>query len=196
MRTTSIAILMILSLAALAFAADLPKDTDRFDYESDSFAPIIIAGELTATTPTWHRWRPNSYDELGLNCDLVMTTDYTTEPHFDSYCFNVMDSEPVEFVVDSADFDTVIYIYCDPFDPAAPTENAVYMDDDDGVGLLSAIVAANGVTLTPGHDYWFIICSYSSTIGAYSVSTSSNVELCGSVPVSETSWGTIKGNYR
>lgn len=190
------ALVLIMAFASLAFAVDPPKEADTLDYTMDAPSRIVIDGELTEGSPTWHRWRPTSYSELGLNCDLVMTSDYTTEPYFDMYCFNVSDSEPVEFVVDSAGFDTVIYLYCDPFDPMAPTENAIYMDDDDGEGLLSAITADNGVTLTPGNDYWFIICSYSSTMGLFSVSTSENVSICGSVGSDATDLGTLKSYFR
>ncbi|RLA16270.1 MAG: hypothetical protein DRQ62_16445 [Gammaproteobacteria bacterium] len=192
----AIALGLMMVFASLAISADLPKDVDTVDYSLDAPSRLAIDGELTEASPTWHRWRPASYEELGLNCDLVMSSDYTTEPYFDMYCFNVTDSEPVEFVVDSADFDTVIYLYCDPFDPMAPTENAIYMDDDDGVGLLSAIFADNGVTLTPGNDYWFVICSYSSTSGAFSVTTSENVSLCGTVGSESIDMGTLKSYFR
>lgn len=187
--------LFLVALAGLAIASDLPKDIDRVDYVMDAPSRIVITGELTPNSPTFHRWRPASYEELGLNCDLVMTSDYSTEPHYDLHCFNVTDNEPVEFVVDQAGFDTVIYIYCDPFDPADATQNAVYMDDDDGAGLNSAIFAANGVTLNPGQDYWFLICSYSSTVGTYSVMTSDNVALCGSVDNEASSWSNLKGLF-
>ena len=182
----AIVILMIMAVASMAFAADMPKDPDRVDYTMDSPSRIVLTGELTDSSPTWHRWRPTSYEELDLNCGLVFTSDYTNEPHYDQYCFNVSNSDPVEFVVDDAGFDTVIYIYCDPFDAMDPTVNGVYMDDDDGVSLNSAIFAANGVTLTPGNDYWFVICSYSTTIGTYSVQTSDNVALCGTVAAEES----------
>lgn len=191
-----IAICLITLLASLAFAADDPiKDADTMDYTMDAPSRIVITGELTASSPTFHRWRPTSYTELGLNCDLVMTSDYTTEPAYDLYCFNVATADPVEFVVTDAGFDTVIYIYCDPFDPMDATLNGVYMDDDDGEGLNSAITADNGVTLTPGNDYWFLICSYSSTIGTYSVSTSDNVALCGTVGAENSTWGAVKGLF-
>jgi len=191
-----ITIVLIMAFATMAFAADLPKDPDTVDHVMDSPSRIVITGELTDSSPTWHRWRPSSYEELGLDCDLVFTSDYTTEPHYDMYCFNVSDSEPVEFVVDDAGFDTVIYLYCDPFDPMDPTVNGIYMDDDDGDGLNSAIVAENGVTLMPGYDYWFVICSYSSTIGSYSVMTSDNVALCGGVAVENSNWSTVKSLFQ
>ena len=191
----AIVILLALMIATVAFASDLPKDPDTRDYVMDQPSLMVIAGELTDASPTFHRWRPASYSDLGLNCDLVMTSDYTTEPHYDQYCFNVGTSEPVEFVVTDATFDTVIYIYCDPFDAADATLNGVFMDDDDGDGLNSAILTTDGVTLTPGNDYWFIICSYSSTVGTYSVSTSDNVNLCGTVATESSTWSNVKGLF-
>ena len=191
----AIVLLLAVAVAAVAIASDLPKDPDRVDYVMDTPSRITIDGELTDATPTWHRWRPDSYSELSLDCMLNFTTDYATEPHFDQYCLNVSTSDPVEIVVMAAAFDTVIYLYCDPFDPANPTVNGVFMDDDDGDGLLSAILAADGVTLTPGLDYWLVICSYSSTIGTYSMETSDNVSLCGSVGVENTSWSSVKGLF-
>ena len=191
-----IVILLVMIVTTVAFATTDPiKDPDTVDYVISEPSRLVIDGELTGDTPTFHRWRPASYSEVGLDCDLVMTSDYSTEPHFDQYCFNVSTDDPVEFVVTEAGFDTVIYIYCDPFDPADATLNAVKMDDDNGVGLLSAITVDDGVTLTPGVDFWFIICSYSSTIGTYSVSTSDNVILCG-VANEGSTWSGVKGLYR
>ena len=192
----AIVILLTLIIAGIAFAADDPiKDPDTVDYVMDQPSRIVIAGELTAASPTWSRWRPASYTELSLDCQLDFVTNYSTQPHYDQYCFNVTTNEPVEFVVTDAGFDTVIYIYCDPFDALNPTANGVYMDDDDGAGLHSAIFVANGVTLTPGNDYWFIICSYSSTIGTYSVQTSDNVALCGTVANDASTWTNVKGLF-
>ena len=190
------AIMLIMAFATIAFAVDPPKDIDNMDYIMDAPSRIVIDGELTLNSPTWHRWRGASFNEIGLNCDLLMTYEYATDPHFDMFCFNVTDTNPVEFVVTAGSFDTVIYIYCDPFDPANSTVNAVYADDDDGVGLLSAITAANGVTLNPGADYWFIICSYSTTVGTFSVQTSDNVSLCDPVANETTDFGTLKSYFK
>ena len=85
------ALVLLMAFATIAFAADPPKEADTVDYSMDAPSRIVIDGELTESSPTWHRWRPASYSELGLNCDLVMTSDYTTEPYFDMYCFNVAD---------------------------------------------------------------------------------------------------------
>jgi hypothetical protein len=194
MRQIAIVLLAIL-VAGAALAAD-PLKTDTTDYTLDQPARIQITGELTVNSPTWHRWRPDSYTELSLDCMLNFTYEYTTDPHYDMYCFNVSTSDPVEFVVDDAGFDTVLYIFCDPFDPNNSTTNGVFMDDDDGEGLFSAIMTTDGVTLTPGNDYWLVVCAYSTTYGAYSIQTSDNVALCGSVPADDTNWSSLKALFR
>ena len=51
-----IAALMILALAGLAMASDLPKEADTVDYSLDTPSRIVISGELTDSSPTWHRW--------------------------------------------------------------------------------------------------------------------------------------------
>ena len=193
----AIVILLTLMIATVAFAADDPiKEPDNRDYVMDQPSRIVIADELTEASPTFHRWRPASYEDLGLNCDLVMTSDYSADPHYDQHCFNVTTDAPVEFVVTDAGFDTVIYIYCDPFDANDATLNGVFMDDDDGAGLNSAIVVADGVTLTPGNDYWLVVCGYwSAQFGTYSISTSDNVALCGTVATDASTWSNVKGLF-
>ena len=193
-----IVVIAIMACSALAFGAtDLPKDIDTVDYVLEAPSRLVIEGELTVDSPIFHRWRPASYEDLGLNCDLEMTSDYSNEPYFELFCFNVSDSEPVEFLVDPADFDTVIYIYCDPFNPDDATLNGVFMDDDDGPGLLSAITVDDGVTLAPGADYWLLVCSYgANATGTFTVTTSDNVVLCGTVATDEVEFGMIKSLYR
>ena len=48
----AIVILMIMAVASMAFAADMPKDPDRVDYSMDSPSRIVITGELTDASPT------------------------------------------------------------------------------------------------------------------------------------------------
>ena len=53
--------------------------------------------------------------------------------------------------------DTVLVVYCDPFDPANPLQRVYGYDDDDGEGFHAAFTAADGVTLDPGETYWITI---------------------------------------
>lgn len=191
-----IAILALVALAATAFAGDPIKDNDLVDYSFDTPSRIQITGTLDDSSPTWHRWRPNDYQAVSVDCQLPMEYEYTNDPRYDVYCFEVADTAPVEFVVDDATFDTVLYIYCDPFDVAQPTVNGVIFDDDDGEGLWSAIQLSDNVTLQPGNEYWLVICAYSATqTGTYSIMTSDNVALCGGVANEASDWSTIKALF-
>ena len=195
MKTAIVAVLL-LGMASFAFALDPPKDPDTTDYVMEGTARLVIAGDLDGTEAPWHRWR-GTFSDFYMDCTWPMTYEYTAEPFMDDYCFQVTDATAVEFVVDSADFDTVIYIYCADWDPLLPMDNCVGADDDDGDGLLSAIMATDNVTLTPGLDYYLVVCSYGAGYtGLYSISTSDNVVLCGTTSTEEAHWGAIKTLFR
>ena len=192
-----IVILALVALATGALAGDPIKQTDPVDYTFDTPSRIQLTGALSEDSPIWHRWRPDDYQAVSVDCMLPMEYEYSVDPAYDFYCFEVSDTEPVEFLVDDAEFDTVVYIYCDPFDPALPTENAVIFDDDDGPGLQSAVQLSDNVTLQPGDQYWLVICSYwEGQYGTYSIQTSDNVALCGGVANEASDWSSIKGLFQ
>lgn len=189
--------LMLVAFAATAMAGDPIKLSDPVDYTMDTESRIQITGALDENSPTWHRWRPDDYSAVSIDCMLDMPYEYSVDPAYDVHCFEVSDSEPVEFVVDAADFDTVVYIYCDPFDVTLPQDNGVIFDDDDGAGLNSAVQLSDNVTLQPGDQYWLVICSYwEEQYGNYSIQTSDNVALCGSVANETSDWSSIKGLFQ
>src|SRR6056297_3334051 len=191
MKKVTVLILALL-IATVAFADDPMKGIDNSEYTIDAPGRLEITGELTESSPTFSRWRPNDYQAVSVDCMLPMEYNYSTEPYYDTYCLNVTDGEAIEVVVTDASFDTVIYLYCDPFDPINAMDNAVIFDDDDGAGLQSAIQLTDNVMLTPGNDYWLVVCAYSSQTGTFTIQTSDNVELCGGVPVQNSDWSSIK----
>lgn len=74
--------------------------------------------------------------------------------------------------------DTVIALYCNPFDPAAPLANAVAYDDDGGSGLLSAFTAADGIILAPNVPYWFVVTTFANgESGFYEMAFGGDVEI-------------------
>ena len=93
--------------------------------------------------------------------------------------------------------DTFFTIYCDPFDIAAPELNAVYTDDDDGEGLLSAFTVDDGLTLTVGNTYFLVVSTYGAgEVGDFSINTSANIIECGTVATDFGSWDSLKAYYR
>lgn len=194
---------MLMLMAVLLLAAsvqaspDLLKN-DRIDAVPSNPGRVEIAGVLDANSPTWHRWRGSDYLQVSEDCNLAMTYEYSTDPHYDVYCVTASDDQPIQIWTApvTGQFDTVLYLYCDPFDAANSTVNCVTVDDDNGDGLLSFIGAVTTVHLVPGAQYWLVICGYSPTaIGNYLIETSDNVDLCG-VSVEDNDWGTMKSLFK
>lgn len=187
----------ILLFAGMVQAGD-PMKIDEYDGIADLPGRIEIAGVLDSADPTWHRWRGSDYYQYSLDCMLDMTYEYSSDPHYDVYCIQVSDTQPIEIWTAPTDgqFDTVLYLYCDPFDPMNSTENCVTVDDDNGDGLLSYIGAITTITLTPGLNYYVVVCGYSaSSLGNYLIQTSDNVGLC-PVAADEVDWSTLKSLFR
>ena len=53
--------------------------------------------------------------------------------------------------------DTVMSVYCDPFDPADPMANLIAFDDNTGIGLLSQINSVKGAALAADTRYWIVV---------------------------------------
>lgn len=74
--------------------------------------------------------------------------------------------------------DSVLFVYCDPFNPASPTDNLVAWDDDGGVGLASAIVPADGIALSPGVTYQFVVSGFNNThLGTYTLNVGGDLQF-------------------
>jgi len=143
--------------------------------ESDTFS-----GSLTAASPIWDRIFGSAVD---LTCNAAMSDSGNDGQYYEAIEIQVSAAENLEAeVISFTGGDTVIALYCDPFDPANPGLNAIAYDDDDGVGTLSAFVAADGITLQPGNTYWFVFSTFSSaTEGDFTINfTSATVTV---VPV-------------
>lgn len=76
----------------------------------------------------------------------------------------VTEDEVFEAVVSSAGTtvsDTVISLYCDPFDPENPAANLVAYNDDISAGnALSQFTADDGITLNAGDTYWLVVSTF------------------------------------
>lgn len=87
--------------------------------------------------------------------------------------------------------DSVIFIYCDPFNPLSPDLNLVAWDDDDGAGLMSAITTADGVQLQPNTTYNLVVTGYFPTsLGTYTVDLGGDLVFGPAAPIpSVNTWG-------
>lgn len=60
--------------------------------------------------------------------------------------------------------DTTMALYCDPFDPSAPTMHIVSFDDDDGPGVLSAFYPVDAIALNADTRYWLVVSTYGNGV--------------------------------
>ena len=97
--------------------------------------------------------------------------DFFKNPEYAAFQISVSQQEGLEAVIDLAGTtvsDTVMAVYCDPFDPANLMARLVAYDDDSGPGQLeAAFIAGDGVTLSPGPPggppriYYLVVSSFS-----------------------------------
>ena len=88
--------------------------------------------------------------------------------------------------------DTVISLYCLPFDPNQPEQNLVAYDDDGGMGLLSAFTQSDGVFLEPFQDYCLVLSIFDpSSLGGGQL----RVDFAGDVGVVQIDYVPILGPW-
>lgn len=184
-------------LAAAGSAAAGEKALDTVNIKAGPASFQVLAGVLDASSPTWDRIHTAAVDA---NCGAPALDSANDGMPFDIFCIEVSDTEPVQIVLD-ADLtsltDTVLTLYCDPFDPAAPDRNVIAFDDDDGVGTRSALTAADDIRLVPGREYWVVVSTYGAGMyGTFRVQLGDNAFPCGGVAVDGATWGDVKGMYR
>lgn len=119
-------------------------------------APVSFSGELTASDPTFSRpFSPSGLSVLGNNVA------------YDVYGFHV--STDGAYSIESTSFsavgsDTYLFVYQGAFDPAAPLNNLVLLDDDNGSGTLSLIT---GPLLADVQYYLVFTSFYNNDLGSY-----------------------------
>ena len=80
--------------------------------------------------------------------------------------------------------------------PPNSLEQAVFSDDDDGDGLMSAFTLSDSLVLSGG-EYWLVLTTFSAgAMGDFVINTSDNVIICGGVAVENQTWSHLKSIYR
>ncbi len=193
---TSIFCLFLILTAGSALAREKTLDTMNAAAIA-SFAPPV-SGSLTAASGTYDRIYTTG--NIDAQCGAETTDSANDGMYYDLYCLQVDDYQPIEMILDASGtniIDTVLTLYCSPFDPLNPDLNVVAFDDDSGMDTLSAFTLSHGIRLVPGEEYWLVISTYGANMtGEYLIQKSSNVYDCGAVANEETNWGSLKGMYR
>jgi hypothetical protein len=156
----SIRIAAAFALALLVFPASLAHA------EGEGEAPLpcdaTISGTLNAASPQFDRMAADAFTSSPA-CEL---------PAFDSgydgcaYAVLPFHSEvggdftaQVEPAFTTMQ-DSVLYLYCAPFDPQDPGKNLVAYNDDFRGGLLSALGPALSLSLVPDYTYYLVIATF------------------------------------
>jgi hypothetical protein len=183
---------------ATSSALAVEKKPDLMNVVAKATLTPPVAGSLTTSSGTYDR----IYTSGGVDaqCGAEAFDSANDGMYFDIYCLQVDDNNPIDLILDANGTniaDTVLTLYCSPFNPTQPQLNVVAFDDDSGESTLSAITAAQIVRLVEGQEYWLVISSYGANMtGDYVIQKSSNVYDCGVVTNERATWGAIKGMYR
>ncbi len=193
---TTLLITTLLLTAGTALARE--KTPDVRDTAAAATYNSAIFGTLTTASGVYDRIY--NQGNISTQCGAEALDSANDGMYFDVYCLQVDDRNPIELVLDADGTeitDTVLTLYCSPFDPSQPDQNVIAFDDDGGVGTLSAFTSAQNITLEPGHEYWLVISTYGAGMtGNFVIQPSSNVFDCGAVANETASFGTVKGLYR
>ncbi len=194
--TISMICILLITTAGSALARE--KFPDTTNVTAKSSYTQMVGGALTSTSDTYDRIY--TLGSVDAQCGAETFDSANDGMYYDVYCLQVDDNNPIELVLDGAGTDitdTVLTLYCDPFDQLNPSLNVIAFDDDSGEGTLSAITAAHNVRLVEGREYWLVISSYGANMmGNYLIQKSGNVYDCGVVGNETTTWGAVKGTYR
>jgi len=195
MKFVNVMLIALMLVAGAAMAGE--KQVDSQNILPVAASRGTISGTLDGNSSTYDRIYSGS---LSLECSSNVSDSSQNGTYFDIFCFQVSDTEPIEMICDPALTtigDTYFTLYCDPFDMGNAAANVVFTDDDDGDGLLSAYFAADGISLTVGNTYFLVVTTFSpGNMGDYSIDTSANVMDCGIVATDDTTWDSLKADYR
>ncbi len=171
MRKLAAAMSIVLLFGTAVGFAGIDEKALMSDTEPGPFrGPVAdtYSGVLDATSPTWDRIYGGAVDPA---CNASVSDSSSDGQYYEVIPIQVTANEDLECEVHSGDItDTVIALYCDPFDPANPANNVVAYDDDDGAGNLSAFLATDNITLSPGNTYYLVVSTYSGGVtGSFTV---------------------------
>ncbi len=195
MKFINVLIIALMLLVGTAMADEKIADTQNALPNLNTLS--VLSGTLDENSPTYDRIFGGS---VSLECASQVIDSSQNGMYFALFCIEASTSDPIEIIVDPTGTnisDTVMTLYCDPFDPGDASFNVVSYDDDGGDGLLSAFTIADGITLTPGDSYFLVLSTFGTgAMGDFVINTSDNVTECGTVATEAGSWDSLKASYR
>lgn len=138
--------------------AAVPEVTDQF-----------LQGELVESSPRWDRPKDSGFIPGPCGGSVALDSYNNSQPFLQYTLTPINPAEPVTVVMESleptlADFDPFLAIYCEPFKPFFPLDNATALDDDSGFDGddLTRQNARLELMLDPGQSHTLVATSYAS----------------------------------
>ena len=121
-----------------------------------------LDGYLDTSSPTWNRIKDTQ--PMGLaSCNAASEDSYNDNVKYTQFHFVPQTNTVLQADIDpvGSSIDSMLALYCAPFNPADPSSNLVAMDDD-GNGYPHAGLTSRHIPLQAGHDYYLVVTSYST----------------------------------
>jgi hypothetical protein len=184
-------------LLTFAFAFAQEKTPDKSEYVIQSRA-ASIPGNL-AGPATYNRLED---DFVHLTCDdgagEALAAAYANAVFYDVYPIHSVAGEVLTATA-TADpaFDSYLFLYCGPFNPANPFANALAADDDDGPVFDAAFTPGDNITLLPNTTYYLVVTSFANgESGAYTLELGGGVVSGPAAPlVPVSNWALYLGIF-
>lgn len=179
--------LILIILAVFTWAATSEAQVQKNEKLPDVSEFLISSrafsenGTLSVGDPTFNRFLwGGAYLNVGDNCDNdgAILSGVGTAVFYHVYEIFSPAGEDLVATVESDDFDTYLMLYCDPFDPNNPLDNAIFADDDGGTGFNSAFLPGDNIALTQNVTYYLVVSSFSNNAeGDYTLTVDGSVLL-------------------
>ena len=129
---------------------------------TDAHSTYYLEGQLDAQSETWNRVK-DTPPATPATCGIDSDDSYNNGVGFAEFHIVPDSTTVLQAEIDPAGstFDTMLAIYCAPFDPANPADNLMAMDDDSN-GYPHASLSARNISLTAGQDYYLVVSTYST----------------------------------
>ncbi len=130
-------------------------------------AEYAIEGFFDSSSPTHDRRKSTPFNSAP-TCTTLSEDSYNDNVRYTQYRIvpnsNVLLQADITTTSESPP-DTLLALYCAPFDPENPADNLVAIDDDSN-GFPNAGLTTRNIALNAGTNYYLVVISYSETFNA------------------------------
>ena len=137
-----------------------------------AISKYTITGTFDNDSATWDRTKSTPATTTP-SCSTESEDSYNNNVSYDQFHIKSSVNTILQAIIAETSIpaiDTMMALYCAPFDPQQPGINLVAMDDD-GNGYPNAGLSSRDITLEGGKSYYLVVTNYSNYVlnGTYSL---------------------------